>query len=164
MSTMYIQVVPDYIVGPFEPLIRRKSSPLSLYTVAKVGDLDRPDPHYEYLLHSAPYEMTSTISTVSSSWGLYATLAAQPMLLVFILLARNFLHSTPVSENFGLVMLLAGVQRDSLDILKGASFSGKLTNPVTVRVVVREELSSGTVGPTVEYILSDKSRASSSTS
>ena len=87
------------------------------------------------LKYQAPVSMTKTIRTLRRDrWALYLVLAIQPILLLAFFLGRASLYSTPVSSKFGLVALLAGVSRDSLDVLRGAAFSGELTRPVRVRI------------------------------
>jgi len=53
------------------------------------------------------------------------------------------------------VAVLAGVDRDSLDIVKGAGLSGELEKPVVMEIAVRkpEEANSYNVsGPGIEYM------------
>ena len=45
------------------------------------------------------------------------------------------LYSTPISNGFGLISLLAGVSKDTVDVLRGAAFSGNLTEPVRIRIL-----------------------------
>ena len=88
------------------------------------------------LKYPASTSMTKTIQTLHKDrWSLYLVLAVQPILLLASFLGRMLLYSTPVSDKFGLVSLLAGVSRDSLDLLRGAAFSGELRRPVRIRIV-----------------------------
>ncbi|KAJ9615498.1 hypothetical protein H2200_001573 [Cladophialophora chaetospira] len=91
-------------------------------------------PQLQYLIHTPPYDVTTIIPTLKRHWGLYTILAVQPCLLLIILTLRYFLRSTPMSDNFGLITLLAGADRDSLLLLKGASYSGKVKEPVKVLI------------------------------
>ena len=87
------------------------------------------------LQYEAPVRMTRKIQTLHRDrWSLYLVLAVQPMLLLASFLGRRMLYSAPVSNGFGLIALLAGVSRDSLDVLRGAAFSGTLTKPVRIRI------------------------------
>ena len=80
--------------------------------------------------------MTKKFQTLQRHrWSLYLVLAVQPILLLASLLGRMLLYSTPGLNKFGLVSLLAGVSRDSLDLLRGAAFSGKLRRPVRIRIL-----------------------------
>lgn len=87
------------------------------------------------LEYPAPVKMTKKIQTLHRDrWSLYLVLLVQPMLLLASFLGRRALYSAPVSNGFGLIALLAGVSRDSLDVLRGAAFSGKLSRPVRIRI------------------------------
>ena len=88
------------------------------------------------LKYPAFTSMTKTIQTLHRDrWSLYLVLSVQPILLLASFLGRMLLYSTPVSNKFGLVSLLAGVSRDSLDLLRGAAFSGSLRRPVRIRIL-----------------------------
>jgi hypothetical protein len=82
---------------------------------------------YPYVTYRGSYELTSTVVTMKRSPGLFAVLSVLPLLIIIMLIARIFLYTTPVSENFGITTLLAGASRSSLDVLDGAEFSGELT-------------------------------------
>ena len=88
------------------------------------------------LKYPALTSMKKIIQTLHKDrWSLYLVLAVQPILLLASFLGRMLLYSTPVSNKFGLVSLLAGVSRDSLDLLRGAAFSGELRRPVRIRIL-----------------------------
>ena len=92
------------------------------------------------LEYKAPVRMTKKIQTLHRDrWSLYLVLAIQPILLLASFMGRRALYSTPVSNGFGLIALLAGVSRDSLDVLRGAAFSGKLTKPVRIRILTKDQ-------------------------
>jgi hypothetical protein len=105
-------------------------------TTDNLADLSESFP---YLLYNRPYEMTSTVVTMKRSAGLFAVLSVLPLLLILILSVRILFYTTPVSNNFGITTLLAGAERSSLDVLDGASFSGKLTRKVRVQILVHDE-------------------------
>lgn len=90
---------------------------------------------FPILKYQAPVSMMKTIRTLHRDrWALYLVIAIQPILLPAFFLGRVSLYSTPVSNKFGLIALLAGVSRESLDVLRGAAFSGELRRPVRVRI------------------------------
>ena len=92
---------------------------------------------FPMLKYQAPVTMTKTIPTLHRDrWTLYLVLLVQPILLLVCFVGRLLLYSTPVSSGFGLISLLAGVSKDSLDMLRGAAFSGQLKRPVRVRISV----------------------------
>lgn len=68
--------------------------------------------------------------TLRKSPLLYFILAVQPLLIVAILIVASAMHSVPLDKGFGLVSILAGINRHTLDILSGASLSGELTQRV----------------------------------
>lgn len=168
LGAEYLHVVPDYLIGwRFEP---RPIVPVSYWvavtaamgwanTVEKlaIGGLENPE--LAYLKYAPPYEMYRTYSTLQQHWGLYVTLAVQPVLLLFALVGRWFLRDVPLSHNFGLVALLSGVQRDSLSVLGDASYSGEVVGTVVVQMVESENGSHRTRVDdprhrTIEYVLS----------
>jgi hypothetical protein len=94
-------------------------------------------------------------STLDANWLLYVVLCIQPILTLLMFLLTLLFHSTPVQKGFGLVAILAGVDRDSLDIVQGAALTGELVKPVTMDIVVRKTENEDTKNqfePGVEYI------------
>ena len=90
---------------------------------------------FPFLKYQAPINLKKTVQTLHRDRGaLYLVLMIQPLLLLVVFLCRVLLFSTPVSSGFGLVALLAGVSKDSLDVLRGAAFSGTLRKPVRIRI------------------------------
>ena len=74
--------------------------------------------------------------TLKKSFLLYFILALQPLLILFILsLTASIFYSTPVDKGFGLISILSGIDRESLDILSGAALSGELAK--SVKLVLR---------------------------
>ena len=57
-----------------------------------------------------------------------------------IILTLALLYHTPISDGFGLVSVLAGIERDSLDRLQGAALSGSLIKPVSMHISVLEKI------------------------
>ena len=89
-----------------------------------------------------------TRPTLRRSNSLYFIIAIQP-LLVFASLALTacILNSTPLDTGFGLISILSGVDRESLDVVNGASLSGQLATKV--RLVIRPTRNSQ--GDTIRY-------------
>ncbi|KAL8898725.1 MAG: hypothetical protein Q9207_006555 [Kuettlingeria erythrocarpa] len=73
--------------------------------------------------------------TLRKSGLLYLLLAIQPALVIIILGWMAVLRSTPLDRGFGLVPILSGVDRDSLDSLAGAGLSGELSR--SVKLIIR---------------------------
>ncbi|KAL8786499.1 MAG: hypothetical protein Q9213_002726 [Squamulea squamosa] len=74
--------------------------------------------------------------TLRKSGLLYFILAVQPLLIIVILmLTASAFHSTPLDKGFGLISILSGIDRRSLDVLAGAALSGELAE--NVKLVMR---------------------------
>ncbi|RFU35495.1 hypothetical protein B7463_g855, partial [Scytalidium lignicola] len=72
--------------------------------------------------------------TLQKAGLLYIVIALQPLLIAVILVVTVTFHSTPLSKGFGLVTILSGVERQSLDSLAGATLSGDLIQPVKLDI------------------------------
>jgi hypothetical protein len=109
----------------------------------------------EFYYPATGESILSIRSTLDANWLLYVVLCLQPVLTLLMFPLTILFHSTPIQKGFGLVAILAGVDRDSLDIVQGAALSGKLVEPVTMDIVVRkteEEDTQNQFGPGIEYI------------
>ncbi|KAM0802951.1 hypothetical protein BDR22DRAFT_74889 [Usnea florida] len=97
------------------------------------------------------YRVNDTVAyirpTLRKSSLLYAVLMLQPLLMFVILGLMLTFHSVPLDKGFGLISILSGVERGSLDILAGAALSGELKR--AVRLVMRPV--QDTKKDTVEY-------------
>ncbi|MCJ1335508.1 hypothetical protein MMC09_000779 [Bachmanniomyces sp. S44760] len=83
--------------------------------------------------------ISSTRSTLKADWLLYLVLAIQPILTLLMFIAMTSFYSTPIGKGFGLVSILAGVQRDSLDVLKGSELSGEVGKPIRMAIQVIDD-------------------------
>lgn len=86
------------------------------------------------LLYDSYIFVSSTRPTLRRSWILYSTCALRPILTLATYISIVLLYSAPISKGFGLVSILAGVDRQSLGLLRGASFSGTLEKKVRIEV------------------------------
>ncbi|KAJ9614555.1 hypothetical protein H2200_002692 [Cladophialophora chaetospira] len=166
----YNSIIPGFVIGRPDETNTFRPSPPSIWVAvtasmawsnlaAQVESYGIPNAWWQYLLSTPEYEIWKTIPTLRRHWGLYTVLAVQPMLLLIVLLGRLLLHPAPISANFGMIALLAGVDKRSLNILDGASFSGKLHKPVIVHITERQyfdDAPPGTGLPVVDYRLSMK--------
>ncbi|KAF5011078.1 hypothetical protein FDECE_2817 [Fusarium decemcellulare] len=92
----------------------------------KKGD-DRIMPSKEAGLQYQPdMELIYIRPTLRKSASLYIVLAVQPLLTVVALCLTWCLYSTPLDRGFGLVSILSGLDKGSLDALHGAGLSGEL--------------------------------------
>ena len=102
------------------------------------GDMTYEDAGLTYLGDERIVYIRPTLR--KSPW-LYLVLAIQPLLSISILGLTLLLSSTPVDKDFGLVSILSGVDRTSLDILAGATLSGELRK--SVKLVIQPKLEKG---------------------
>ena len=84
------------------------------------------------------YNTTGTLQltrgTLIPHWQLILVLAVQPLLALCAYVGTCMLYKTPLRRGFGMIAVLAGVQKDSLALLQGASFSGELNADVTLHI------------------------------
>lgn len=97
----------------------------------------------------------STKTTMDTSWLLYLILAIQPGLTLAAYVASRMFYRTPVDANFGLISILAGVRKESLTLLRGASMNGRVAKPVRMQIVVDDPVAAASkpTPPELEYIL-----------
>ena len=96
------------------------------------------------------------VPTLRPAGTLYFVLVIQPILTLAAFVAVTMLYETPISRGFGLVSILAGVDRNSLNVLDGATFSGEVGNAVGLRInVKREEVDNERSSQRVEYVVGE---------
>ncbi|KAL8868035.1 MAG: hypothetical protein Q9174_005261 [Haloplaca sp. 1 TL-2023] len=89
--------------------------------------------------------------TIRKSGTLFFIIALQPLLIIFILgLTASVFYKAPLGRGFGLISILSGIDRDSLDVLSGAALSGKLTKDVKLDI---RSTANRTQGHSVEYVV-----------
>ncbi|KAI4241540.1 MAG: hypothetical protein L6R40_004520 [Gallowayella cf. fulva] len=88
------------------------------------------------LIYRGDDKAVYTRPTLKKSYLLYFVLAIQPLLILLILgLCASMFQSTPLDKGFGLVSILSGINRNSLDTLAGAALSGELAR--SVKLILR---------------------------
>ena len=99
--------------------------------------------------------VVSSKVTMNPSWLLYLVLAIQPALTIAAYLSARFFSRTPLDSGFGIVAILAGVRKETLRLLSGASMSGHVSKPVRMQITVEDHpITTGQPAPPgVEYIL-----------
>ena len=109
-------------------------------------------PQSEYNYTATDELIIATTATLDARWLLYLLLAIQPVLtaLMFILVAT--LNSSPIGKGFGIAAVLSGIDKDSLDLLSGAAFSGKLERPVRLDISVVNDVQSAGDTSQMEHI------------
>ncbi|KAL9111284.1 MAG: hypothetical protein Q9187_007941 [Circinaria calcarea] len=80
--------------------------------------------------------LLSTRITLNPSRLLYLVLCLQPILTIFMFLFMIILYDTPTDSGFGIVAILSGIDRNSLNHLHGGALSGQLSRPVNLNVAV----------------------------
>ena len=116
----------------------------------------RPDHAARTFYPKTPQEIqkTHTAVTLKRSGWLIFLLAINPIIVILTIGFKSFLYSIPVSDGFGLVSLLSGVEKESLRLLGGAGLSGTLGDDVYVRFVVgNDEGTDNTVRARVRVLL-----------
>lgn len=80
--------------------------------------------------------VTSTRTTLNARWLLDFVLALQPLLTCVTFLLVTLCYSSPIDKGFGMIAVLSGVNKDSLDLVRGAALSGELSKPVKLGIEV----------------------------
>ena len=83
--------------------------------------------------------IVSTVETLKPHQWLYVIVTVQPALTLAAFIICACFHKIPIGKGFGLISILAGVDRDGVDrddvdLLRGAAFSGNLTDPVILNI------------------------------
>lgn len=95
------------------------------------------------------YPVNDTVAyirpTLRKSSLLYAILILQPSLIFVILGLKLKFHSMPLDQGFGLISILSGIERGSLDHFAGAALSGELQKPVRLFMQPVHDSEKGTV-------------------
>jgi hypothetical protein len=103
------------------------------------------------------YPVNDTVAyirpTLRKSGLLYAVLSIQPILLVVMLGLAVILYSTPVGKGFGMLSILSGIDRESLDALGGAALSGELRDDVKLVINPQQDDENGSI----EYYIASAS-------
>lgn len=94
--------------------------------------------------------------TPQKSGLLYLVLCIQPFWLLVMLGLTFIFYSAPVADGFGLISILSGIDRGSLDIFAGAALSGELKEHVKPVINPFQDSSKGLI----EYcVTSDSTQA-----
>ena len=112
--------------------------------------------HFD-LDYSVDTHVQSSRQAMNTPTGLYIVLACQPALTFLMVITSLAFHKAPIHRGFGMIAILAGVRTDTLKLIKGASFSGKLSKPVQMKILpsVGKRLETEQICPQSEYMLSE---------
>ena len=105
----------------------------------------------------------STRPTLDAHWRLYLVLAVFPFITVLLFLPLLLLYSLPIGTGFGLVSILASIDRHSLDVIQGAGLSGELKCPIRLGISSEEvppnkREANAKPNYRIRYVLSKESR------
>ena len=110
--------------------------------------------------YNASDTLVSMKQTMDTSWALYFVFCLQPFLTVSFFLACLCMYSSPIDGGFGMIAILAGVRTKSLEIIQGASISGRLKKPLPVKILVGEPVTTGDQAVAQnEYVLGEDGKA-----
>jgi hypothetical protein len=85
------------------------------------------------ILYTRPMSIEKGAATIKRSWQIIVILSAYPLILLAAFFSRVFLWPrSPIGEGFGVISLLASVDKDSRRLLDGAGLSGRLKRPLSL--------------------------------
>ena len=99
------------------------------------GDLS---PDQAGVSYSVNDEVVYIRPTLRKSGLLYWILLIQPLLIIVVLGLTATFHTTPIDKEFGLISILAGIDRGSVDVLSGATLSGQLARDIKLVMQPRQ--------------------------
>ncbi|KUJ16730.1 uncharacterized protein LY89DRAFT_669192 [Mollisia scopiformis] len=112
------------------------------------------------LIYPINDKVVYTRPTLRKSRWLYLVLGTQPLLLLVVILLSISLYSTPLSNGFGMIAILSGIDRISLDSLGGAALSGELATSMKLAIQTSEKDNTGSIGyqvmPTTNHLRNGK--------
>ncbi|KAL8786583.1 MAG: hypothetical protein Q9213_002720 [Squamulea squamosa] len=95
-------------------------------------------PYLLYRRQSEEIRMIERSKTLKRSPWLIFILGIHPVLTILAVLAKAVLFLTPISDDFGLISLLAGIQGNGIEKLRGAALSGKVSKKMRIRFSVAD--------------------------
>ncbi|KAI9725798.1 MAG: hypothetical protein M1828_002427 [Chrysothrix sp. TS-e1954] len=108
---------------------------------------------------ASPTIQTVTRSVMRDSAGLYVILVIVPVLTTLCAGASMLLHGVPIGSGFGMIAILAGLNRESAQVLRGAALSGELERRLRLQIGVEHALGDeGASAGRVEYVIDGRGR------
>ncbi|KAL8715220.1 MAG: hypothetical protein Q9220_001178 [cf. Caloplaca sp. 1 TL-2023] len=129
----------------FVPTANTRSALVAAMMWSRLVSLDGPERYdktpikYPSLLHQRQPDEINMIKqsrTLQRSSWLIFILCIHPLLTVLAVLGKVLLFRTPISDDFGLISLLAGSHGNGVEKLRGAALSGGLMRKIRVRFSV----------------------------
>ena len=96
-------------------------------------------PELAYQRSSEEINQIKRVQTLRASWWLGGVIVVQLFVTLLALVGKWQLSGVPVTDDFGLISLMAALTLEGLNKLKGAALSGKLSKSVRVQLVVDGE-------------------------
>ncbi|KAL8773634.1 MAG: hypothetical protein Q9203_004347 [Teloschistes exilis] len=130
----------------FIPTINTRPALVAAMLWSRLVSVDGPErwtndqpayPDLAYRIRSQDIRLVKSGRTLRGSSGPMAILMIHPILTIAAVLMKALLYGTPLSDDFGLISLLAAVRESGVAKLRGASLSGKLRQEVKVRFMDR---------------------------
>ena len=149
-SSWYMAFLAEYL-GPFTTP-GHENSPWKLNTLTTTvagifwsriaalngprDDADASDFNDTTIYYPRNTKIVSTRGALRADTLLYLVLIVQPIMAIVFLLLVMLFSSVPVDRGFGLVAILAGIEKESLGLLRGAGLSGTLKGPARLKIKV----------------------------
>lgn len=96
--------------------------------------LTRTGNTYYTEIYSSRMTLEGRVPALRATIGLYFIIAIQPFLTILAYFASFTMYSVPIGRTFGLVSIMAGIDRTTLDLIMGAGFSGELHKPIGLSI------------------------------
>lgn len=118
--------------------IKTDATLLSSMVWSRLAALDGPFTDYEdfhkQTQYSAQTIQQKSRTTLKRTAALIVVLAINPVFVLSSIIYRTaFLYQSPVTDNFGIISLLAAAHDSNSEVLRGAALSGKLKRPLPLR-------------------------------
>ncbi|KAL8660582.1 MAG: hypothetical protein Q9202_006391 [Teloschistes flavicans] len=130
----------------FIPTINTRPALVAAMLWSRIVSLDGPErwtnghspfPELAYRIQSQDIRFVKSSRTLRRSSGLMISLLINPILTVAAVLMKVLLYGTPLSDDFGLISLLAAVRENGVAKPRGAPLSGKLRQEMKVKFMDR---------------------------
>ena len=115
-----------------------------------LGIYNTTDGQYNETYFVEDGKLSLEVPTLRDAGTLHIVLLIQPVLTIVAFLTIVILYDTPIGRGFGMVSVLAGIDRSSLDLLNGAAFSGYLNKDIGLKI--RLESKAEDVGDKYEHV------------
>ena len=139
---------PFAATGQYFPAVNTRPGLVASMLWARITSSHGPErPHdaldsTSYWIDSDSITTTKSVVTLRRSFWLMFIMIIQPVLTILAVLGKAVLHTTPISDNFGIISLLAGATGSISKSLQGAALSGRVTRDMQITFTVRKNTGS----------------------